>query len=135
MGVRRARLAAITVVGMALLKTGDELLIRWPSYPLYPLLAAHAGATPVPVEPDPATHNLDPAKIEGSRVHRMPADAPDPEVVWCALDPAPLPLNYRHEEESGLYYAGAYHLRDRTPGADVDICFGGSISVTAVRLL
>ena len=65
----------------------------------------------------------------------LPADAPDPEVVWCALDPAPLPLNYRHEEESGLYYAGAYHLRDRTPGADVDTCFGGAISVTAVRLL
>jgi histidinol-phosphate aminotransferase len=34
----------------ALLSTGDELAIPWPSYPLYPLLAAHAGATPVPVE-------------------------------------------------------------------------------------
>jgi 5'-nucleotidase len=65
----------------------------------------------------------------------LPADAPDPEVVWCPLDPKPLPLNYRHEEESGLYYAGDYHLRDRTPGADVDVCFGGRIAITAVRLL
>ena len=28
-----------------------------------------------------------------------------------------------------------YQLRHRTPGADVDICFGGRIAVTAVRLL
>ena len=42
-------------------------------------------------------------------------DAPDPEVVWCPLDPKPLPLNYRHEAESGLYYAGDYNLRHRRP--------------------
>jgi histidinol-phosphate aminotransferase len=35
---------------LALLSSGDELVTPWPSYPLYPLLAAHAGATPVPVE-------------------------------------------------------------------------------------
>lgn len=62
-------------------------------------------------------------------------DALDPEVVWCPLDPKPLPLNYRHEEESGLYFAGDYNLRGRTTGADVDVCFGGQIAVTAVRLL
>lgn len=65
----------------------------------------------------------------------IPPDADDPEVAWCPLDPKPLPLNYRHEEESGLYYAGDYNLRHRTPGADVDACFGGRITVTAVRLL
>ena len=62
-------------------------------------------------------------------------DAPDPEVIWCPLDPEPLPLNYRHEEESGLYYAGDYHLRHRTPEADVDVCFSGRISITKVQLL
>ncbi len=65
----------------------------------------------------------------------LPAGAPMPEIVWCALDPNPLPLNYRHEEQSGLYYAGEYGLRDRTKGADVDICFGGRIAITEVRLL
>jgi histidinol-phosphate aminotransferase len=35
---------------LALLSAGDELVTPWPSYPLYPLMAAHAGATPVPVE-------------------------------------------------------------------------------------
>ena len=62
-----------------------------------------------------------------------PMDAP--EVVWCELDPKPLPLNYRHEEETGLYYAGDYNLRGRTPGADVDVCFGGRIAISAIRLL
>ena len=35
---------------LALLSEGDELVMPWPSYPLYPLLAAHAGASPVAVE-------------------------------------------------------------------------------------
>jgi histidinol-phosphate aminotransferase len=38
---------------LALLSAGDELVMPWPSYPLYPLMAAHAGATPVPVEDGP----------------------------------------------------------------------------------
>jgi histidinol-phosphate aminotransferase len=41
----------LQAAAMALLGDGDELLMPWPSYPLYPLLAAHAGARPVPVEP------------------------------------------------------------------------------------
>jgi histidinol-phosphate aminotransferase len=38
---------------LALLSEGDELVMPWPSYPLYPLMAAHAGATPVPVDDRP----------------------------------------------------------------------------------
>jgi histidinol-phosphate aminotransferase len=40
---------------LALLSKGDELVMPWPSYPLYPLLAARAGATPVSVEDGPLT--------------------------------------------------------------------------------
>jgi histidinol-phosphate aminotransferase len=40
---------------LALLSAGDELVMPWPSYPLYPLLAAHAGANPVPVTDRPLT--------------------------------------------------------------------------------
>ena len=43
---------------LALLSEGDELLMPWPSYPLYPLLAAHAGATPVPVDAEQVTSAL-----------------------------------------------------------------------------
>jgi histidinol-phosphate aminotransferase len=38
---------------LSLLGAGDELVMQWPSYPLYPLLAAHAGASPVPVTDRP----------------------------------------------------------------------------------
>lgn len=78
---------------------------------------------------------IEPGLFYNVNLPLLPPGAPDPEVVWCPLDPKPLPLNYRHEEESGLYFAGDYNLRGRTPGADVDSCFGGRIAVTAVRLL
>jgi 5'-nucleotidase len=59
--------------------------------------------------------------------------APDPEVVFCRLDPAPLPVSFR--EEGGLFhYEGNYHLRRREPGTDVDVCFGGKIAVTEITL-
>jgi 5'-nucleotidase len=69
------------------------------------------------------------------RLNWLPAGAPAPKVVWCPLDPKPLPLNYRHEEETGLYFAGDYNLRGRTPKADVDVCFNGNIAVSEVKLL
>jgi histidinol-phosphate aminotransferase len=37
----------LQAAAFALLEPGSELLTPWPSYPLYPLLAAHAGAKPV----------------------------------------------------------------------------------------
>lgn len=60
-------------------------------------------------------------------------DEPDPEIVFCPLDPRPLPLSYRHED-GGFYYDGDYHNRDRVAGADVDVCFGGRIAVTPIKL-
>ena len=65
--------------------------------------------------------------------HLAPED-PDPEIVFCPLDPHPLPLSYRHEENGEWHYDGDYHSRARTPGADVDICFRGRIAVTEIRL-
>jgi 5'-nucleotidase len=64
----------------------------------------------------------------------LTADAPEPEIIHCPLDPHPLPLSYRHEEDGRHFYNGNYHSRARTIGADVDVCFGGAIAVTAIRL-
>lgn len=65
--------------------------------------------------------------------HLRPED-PEPEIVFCPLDPSPLPLSYRHEEDDLHVYDGIYASRRRIPGADVDICFSGQISVTEIRL-
>jgi 5'-nucleotidase len=63
----------------------------------------------------------------------LPADAPDPAVVQCRLDPHPLPLSFR-EDAGRLFYDGNYHARQRTPGRDVDVCFNGHIAVTRLNL-
>jgi len=89
----------------------------------------------VPILADLLSRRIEQGFFYNVNLPALPKDAPDPKVVWCPLDPNPLPLNYRHEEESGLFYAGDYNLRHRTSGADVDTCFGGQISITSVRLL
>lgn len=89
----------------------------------------------IPLLTDILAKPVEPGFFYNVNLPILPPGAADPEVVWCPLDPKPLPLNYRHEEASGLYYAGDYNLRGRTPEADVDLCFSGHITVTAVRLL
>jgi 5'-nucleotidase len=89
----------------------------------------------VPVFADLMARQIEPGLFYNVNLPHLAPAADDPEIVWCSLDPNPLPLNYRHEEESDLYFAGDYHTRPRTPGADVDVCFSGRIAVTAVRLL
>jgi 5'-nucleotidase len=63
----------------------------------------------------------------------LPPETPDPEIVWCRLDPHPLPLSFR-EDGGKLFYDGNYHNRLRAPGCDVDVCFGGRIAVTRLNL-
>lgn len=62
-----------------------------------------------------------------------PAD-PEPEIRFTPLDPNPLPLSYRPEENNRHHYDGVYASRRRTAGSDVDVCFGGQIAVTEIRL-
>jgi 5'-nucleotidase len=45
----------------------------------------------------------------------------------------PLPLSFRQEGDC-LHYNGDYHRRRRGSGTDVDVCFGGKIAVTEMRL-
>jgi 5'-nucleotidase len=57
----------------------------------------------------------------------------DPEVVFCPINPLPLPLSYRREGDL-FHYNGDYHGRPRHRGTDVDVCFGGCIAVSELRL-
>jgi 5'-nucleotidase len=56
-----------------------------------------------------------------------------PEIVFCEMDPHPLPAGYRLVE--GRYrYAVDYHGRPRSRSHDVDVCFAGAISITRLAL-
>jgi dTDP-4-amino-4,6-dideoxygalactose transaminase len=60
-------LEALTLALRALdIGPGDEVLVPSNTYIATWLAVSQVGATPVPVEPDPATSNLDPARIEAA---------------------------------------------------------------------
>lgn len=56
--------------------SGDEVLVPANTYIATWLAVTYAGATPVPVEPDPYTCNLDPARIEAALSPRTRAIMP-----------------------------------------------------------
>jgi dTDP-4-amino-4,6-dideoxygalactose transaminase len=60
-------LEAMQLVLMALgVGAGDEVIVPSNGYIATWLAATHVGATPVPVEPDPQTYNLDPTRLEAA---------------------------------------------------------------------
>lgn len=60
-------LDALTLALRALdIGPGDEVIVPSNTYIATWLAVSGVGATPVPVEPDPATHNIDPALIEAA---------------------------------------------------------------------
>jgi 5'-nucleotidase len=74
-----------------------------------------------------------PGRFWNVNLPHLEPGAPAPEVVWCRLDPTPLPLSFR-EEGGALHYNADYHQRRRVAGADVDVCFGGRIAVSEITL-
>src|SRR6478735_1135821 len=49
-----------------------------------------------PVLKDLLAREIEPGLFYNINLPNLPPEAESPEVVWCALDPNPLPLNYRH---------------------------------------
>ena len=74
-----------------------------------------------------------PGRILNINLPHLDPDAPTPRVVRCPLDPSPLPLAFTAQGEAWLY-SGNYHQRQRVPGSDVDVCFGGAIAVSELPL-
>lgn len=70
-------LEALTLALRALgIGPGDEVLVPSNTYIATWLAVSHAGATPVPVEPDPTTSNLDPANLAAALTPRTRAILP-----------------------------------------------------------
>lgn len=68
---------------------GDEVIVPSNTYIATWLAVTQAGARPVPVEPDPATFNLDPARLEAAITPRTRAILPVHLYGQCA-DMAPI---------------------------------------------
>jgi len=56
-----------------------------------------------------------------------------PAVIRCDPDNEPLDVRFRQDGDC-FHYDGNYASRRRTPGRDVEQCFGGSITVSCVLL-
>ena len=83
---------------------------------------------------DLLARKTEPGLFYNVNLPHLAAGAPEPAIVFCPLDPHPLPLSYRPGENGHHFYDGDYQARARNPGTDVDTCFTGRIAVTALRL-
>lgn len=61
---------------MGLMRDGDEVIVPSNTYIASILAVSRAGLTPVPVEPDLSTYELDPARIEEAVTPRTRAILP-----------------------------------------------------------
>ena len=68
---------------------GDEVIVPSNTYIATWLAASHVGARPVPVEPDEATYNIDPARVEAAITPRTRAIIPV-HLYGQAADMAPI---------------------------------------------
>jgi 5'-nucleotidase len=60
-------------------------------------------------------------------------DRPADEIVDCPLDASPGAVGY-DRIGPGFHWRADYHDRPRRPDHDVDVCFGGRIALTRLRL-
>lgn len=74
-----------------------------------------------------------PGTLWNINLPNLPEGSPAPEVVYCPVDPSPLPFEYELDGEMWKY-AGNYHQRQFRAGTDIAVCFGGKISVSLVEV-
>ena len=116
-------LEALSLVLRALdIGPGDEVIVPSNTYIATWLAVSHVGATPVPVEPDPHTFNLDPARIAAAITSRTRAVLPvhlygQPADMKAILDIAQ--RHRLHVLEDGAQAHGA-RLRGKRLGAHGD---------------
>jgi len=60
-------------------------------------------------------------------------DATECGALECAVDPSPHGVRYERRNGS-LHWIGSYHDRPRRPGHDIDVCFGGRVAISFIRL-
>jgi dTDP-4-amino-4,6-dideoxygalactose transaminase len=86
---------ALRAMGVA---AGDEVIVPSNTYIATWLAVSQCGATPIPVEPDPGTYNMDPGKIEGAITSRTKVILP----VHLYGQPADMHVVLRIAKKHGL---------------------------------
>ena len=62
------------------------------------------------------------------------SNSPEPQIIYCPLDTNPIQMLFSTNNGTSYLYSGKYRDRPRSPGADVEVCFSGNISVTELQL-
>ncbi|RZM82104.1 5'/3'-nucleotidase SurE [Leptolyngbya iicbica] len=75
----------------------------------------------------------EPGQFWNVNLPHLQADDPDPDMVICRTCTQPLPTEFK-VENGQFHYTGRYGDRARDPGADVDVCLSGNISIAEIRL-
>ncbi len=57
----------------------------------------------------------------------------EPELIYCEPSTDPLPVVFSREGDT-FHYTGEYPKRKRKVNTDVDVCFGGNIAISLVRV-
>ena len=95
---------------------GDEVIVPSNTYIATWLAVSHVGATPVPVEPDPQTYNLDPSRLNDALTPRTRAVIPV-HLYGQPADMKPILAFARQHQlkvvEDGAQAHGAAYLRQR----------------------
>jgi 5'-nucleotidase len=77
----------------------------------------------------------DPGVFWSINLPHLDNDESEPDIVFCELEKEPLDVDFHFDEEKKhLIYRGTYHGRSREKGSDVDICFGGDVSVSRMEI-
>lgn len=66
--------------------------------------------------------------------HHPPGPMAMPALVRCYPERQPLNVAYTALGEGSYHYTASYSERPRIPGSDVDVCFGGQIAVSRLKL-
>ncbi|MEM9504663.1 MAG: 5'/3'-nucleotidase SurE, partial [Cyanobacteria bacterium P01_E01_bin.43] len=74
-----------------------------------------------------------PGQFWNVNLPHLQADDAVPALVECPPCTQPLPTEFKIEDNQ-FYYSGKYSDRRRDPGADVDVCLSGNISLCKIRL-
>ncbi|MEM7010724.1 MAG: 5'/3'-nucleotidase SurE, partial [Verrucomicrobiota bacterium] len=76
---------------------------------------------------------LKPGELWNVNLPHLPPGADEPGFYHTEPEPAPLGVSYEETPE-GLLYDAPYAERERQPGSDVDVCFGGEVSLTRLEI-